>query len=147
MNLSRPPAPPVLESLARWEAPTILVVDDQRDVSDFVAAVLEEHGHRVITANTPDEAMRAADESDSLQLLVTDVDMPEMNGMDLADWFHLHHPSVNVLFMSGNPDYRRRLSGAPFIGKPFLAIEQLLGIVRDLLNEARAEQRAQPMTV
>jgi len=128
---------------ARSEAPrggeTILLVEDERSVRALIARVLEKHGYRVLEAGSPSEALAVAEQPDgAIQLLLTDVVMPEMNGRELADELTARHPGVAVLFMSGYTDTAIAGEGVlepgtPFIQKPFTT-EALLKRVRHELD-------------
>ena len=128
---------PVTESPARAEAPapeapaptdraeTILLVEDEPEVREMTQELLEAEGYRVLSAGRPDEAMERARRLDGpLDLLLTDVVMPQMNGRELAERLTQMRPDVKVLFMSGYTDDAMVRLGvsdtrALFLGKPF----------------------------
>ena len=95
---------------------TILVVDDQDVVRDVIRLSLESAGYRVLEAASPTDAIALARDADRIDLLVTDVVMPEMDAFELADRITCEVPDVRVLYTSGYTD-----AGAegPFIQKPF----------------------------
>jgi PAS domain S-box-containing protein len=81
---------------------TILLVDDQGDFRDACKTILESLGYRVITARNGDDALRSLNgDTDTIQLLITDLVMPGMNGRDL--WAHLSArcPNLRCIYMSG----------------------------------------------
>lgn len=81
---------------------TILLVEDEPAVMQTCRRMLESLGYRVLIAGTPGEAVRlAAEHAGTLDLLLTDVVMPEMNGLDLARTLRASHPGLKCLFMSG----------------------------------------------
>jgi two-component system cell cycle sensor histidine kinase/response regulator CckA len=81
---------------------TILVVEDDELVRDLIQEVLAPLGYRVLTAATGDEAVKASDSfPGSLDLLLTDVVMPGMNGRQLAEVMRTKRPGIKVLFMTG----------------------------------------------
>jgi len=81
---------------------TILVVDDDAIVLDIVEAFVEQQGHKVLCAQCGHEALKLANEHNGkLDLLLTDVIMPNMNGMDLAKTMVRNNPDLKVIFMSG----------------------------------------------
>jgi DNA-binding NtrC family response regulator len=102
--------------------------------------MLEQLGYTVITAKTPDEAKNLVHEhQDSIDLLITDVVMPEMNGSDLANQVHSIDTSIKSLFMSGyTADIVTRQgvfnNEVCFIQKPFTTT-QLAAKVREVLDE------------
>jgi two-component system cell cycle sensor histidine kinase/response regulator CckA len=117
--------------LSRGE--TVLVVEDESALLRIAKVMLEDLGYRVLTAGTPREAIRLAEEhANEIQLLITDVVMPEMNGRELAERLQSLYPGMNILFMSGytaNVIVHRGMldEGMNFIQKPFsmqdLAVE------------------------
>jgi CheY-like chemotaxis protein len=104
---------------------TILLVDDEETVLRFGARVLTKEGFRVLHARSGPEARDAAQASaDAIDLLVTDVMMPGMNGCQLAETLLAQRPSLRVLFMSGYAEDVLATNvglvpGAAFLSKPF----------------------------
>ena len=102
--------------------------------------MLEKQGYRVLTAGTPGEAIRLAEEhSGEIHLLVTDVVMPEMNGRDLAKKMPSLYPDMKRLFMSGYTadiiaDHGVLDDGVHFIQKPF-SMKELVTKVRGVLEQ------------
>jgi len=121
---------------------TILIVEDDRGVRLFASRVLEAAGYRVLTAS--DGAM-AIDLSacTPVQLLLTDVVMPDMSGLIVAAKLAASQPGIRVLFMSGYPDNNLVRDGVldpgiDFLPKPFTA-EALLGAVEDAMTPVAAD--------
>jgi two-component system, cell cycle sensor histidine kinase and response regulator CckA len=118
---------------------TILVVEDEAAILDLARVILEGLGYRVLTAGTPAEAVRLAEEHGSeLHLLLTDVVLPGFNGKELADRLLLLHPTLKCLFMSGytaNVIAHRGIleDGVHFIQKPF-SRDQLAEKVREAME-------------
>jgi two-component system, cell cycle sensor histidine kinase and response regulator CckA len=84
---------------------TILVVDDEPNVLQLVASILEEAGYIVIGASSADGAIKAFDKlARRPDLLLTDVVMPGMSGPMLVDQLLTKQPGLKVLFMSGYDD-------------------------------------------
>jgi len=113
---------------------TLLLVEDEPALLRLAKAMLEGAGYTVLAASTPSEAMRIAERHASIDLLVTDVIMPEMNGYDLATRLSLLFPGLPSLFVSGYTGSEIRRQGASeagmhFLEKPFT--------VRDLTNAVR----------
>jgi two-component system cell cycle sensor histidine kinase/response regulator CckA len=127
-------ADPAQTSLAAGTE-TILLVEDEEPVRELVRRVLQGLGYRVIAAGCPSEAERMLDETDRVDLMLTDVVMPELSGYDLALRVRERRPDIGLLFMSG---YAHRVSGAEtaegqLLKKPF-APEQLARAVRATLD-------------
>jgi two-component system cell cycle sensor histidine kinase/response regulator CckA len=97
-------------------AGTILVVDDQDVVRDVIKLTLESAGYTVIEASTPNAALELARSAASIDLLVTDIVMPEMDAFELAERVTTEIPGIRILYTSG---YTDAAAEGPFIQKPF----------------------------
>jgi len=95
---------------------TILVVDDQDVVRDVIRLTLESAGYDVIEAASPNAALELARSTGSIDLLVTDIVMPEMDAFELAERVNTEIPGIRILFTSG---YTDAAAEGPFIQKPF----------------------------
>jgi two-component system cell cycle sensor histidine kinase/response regulator CckA len=120
---------------------TILVVEDEDAVRHILSTVLQRRGYRVLEAPTPSVACDLFDiHRDEIDLLVTDVMMPNMNGPALAQRFVESRPNLAVLFVSGYANLRLPLRPdnpkMRFLMKPFPASD-LATTVRDLLDLTR----------
>jgi two-component system cell cycle sensor histidine kinase/response regulator CckA len=126
---------------------TILLVEDEPAVRDFLGDLLERLGYSVVTAEDGRQALEiAAERRGQLDLLLSDVVMPRMNGVDLARRLTAEEPGLRVLLISGHAEkpealMEQRLSGAPveFLQKPFSALT-LAERLRRILNAAKADQ-------
>jgi two-component system, cell cycle sensor histidine kinase and response regulator CckA len=112
----------VTDGAAERGSETIMIVEDDESVRDLVRIMLETKGYHVLAAAGAEEAERLC--TDDVDLLLTDVVMPEVNGRALAERLSLTAPSMRILFMSGYSDeavYRHgEISpNAAFIEKPF----------------------------
>src|SRR6267154_1058616 len=86
-------------------ARTVLVVDDEQDVLILLKLILETHGYRALLARGAEAALRLLRQDElTVDLLLTDVVMPGMNGTDLAQAGRELRPSLPILFMSGFVD-------------------------------------------
>jgi two-component system cell cycle sensor histidine kinase/response regulator CckA len=115
----------------------ILLVEDNDDVRGPLTRLLAELGYEVIPADGPDAALQLAD-GHPVDLLVTDVIMPAMNGRQLAEKLLVAQPDLRVLYMSGYTDdavIARGVieAGTAFLQKPFGA-DRLAQKVRELLD-------------
>jgi two-component system cell cycle sensor histidine kinase/response regulator CckA len=122
---------------------TILVVEDEDAVRHLLIAVLQRHGYRILEAPTPSVACDLFNiHRDEIDLLVTDVVMPIMNGPALAQRFVESRPNLAVLFVSGYSHARIPLRPdnpkMRFLMKPFRASD-LAATVRDLLELTRGQ--------
>lgn len=103
---------------------TILVAEDNRLVRHLTERILRRLGYRVLSAANGEEALVVANGySKDIDLLLTDVLMPKMNGRELADQFKAQRPTSRVLYMSGWPDNVLELHGVSvavdLVPKPF----------------------------
>jgi two-component system, cell cycle sensor histidine kinase and response regulator CckA len=118
---------------------TIMLVEDDESVRNLVRVMLESKGYRVLAADGAEEAERLCAECpDDVDLLLSDVVMPEVNGRVLAERLAAVTPSLRVLFMSGYSDEAVYRHGeispdASFIEKPFTD-RTLARKVRDVLD-------------
>ena len=124
-------------------AETILLVEDEPATLKMTKAMLEDRGYTVIAARAPAEAFGlAADGEGRIDLLMTDVIMPDMNGKDLAADLLSLYPHLGCLFMSG---YTADVignsgvldEGVHFIKKPF-SLSELADKVREALSDRQS---------
>jgi len=121
---------------------TVLVVEDQAEVRAYTAAALKAYGYQVRTADNPRAALLVAQrEGKGIDLVLTDVVMPDMSGRDLAARLALIRPSLKVLYMSGySSDLIEREGplddGLVLLEKPF-SPEQLAQKVREVLGPSK----------
>ncbi len=111
---------------------SILVVEDEKLVRTIVCETLQERGYRVVEANNPEHAVTLAEENPQLDLLVTDMVMPRINGHDLAVKIRGLRPRIHVLYMSG---YTEKVPEGEFafLKKPFTP-DDLARAVRDAMK-------------
>lgn len=96
--------PAMRDSAIRRGTETILLVEDEEVVLSYCRRVLERQGYSVIAMKDPRQALEAVRRREgSLDLLITDVVMPEMNGRELRDRLREMRPGLRCLFMSGYP--------------------------------------------
>jgi len=118
---------------------TILLVEDERAMLGLASRILTRQGYQVLEANGPREALALFGAHEGrIDLLVTDVVMPEMNGRDLADALEARSPGMRCLFMSGFAANKLTglaliEGGRQFIAKPF-SVTDLAEKVRALLD-------------
>lgn len=119
---------------------TILVVEDEASILKLARRILEDLDYKVLTATSPNQALRLVEERPAeIDLLITDVVLPEMNGKELSHRLHELCPGLKTLFMSGYTTdviaHRGVLDkGVNFIQKPF-SQEDMAVKVRQALNK------------
>jgi hypothetical protein len=137
METESPPETPPAEP-----RPTILVVDDEDPVRELVRDALESEGYTVLDTGDPLEARRIAT-SRTVHLLLTDVVMPRMNGLELAERVEAASPATKVLMMSGFMTPAMKASGRTILAKPF-GLDDLLRAVRESLSGQSKFRRPEP---
>ena len=104
---------------------TILLVEDEASLLNLGRQLLEQLGYTVLATHSPKEALRiSADHPDQIQLLITDVIMPEMNGHELADKLKKERPHIQCIYVSGYPaqvlsSEKILEAGTHFLPKPY----------------------------
>ncbi|MFT3709044.1 MAG: MASE1 domain-containing protein [Archangium sp.] len=132
LRSATPAATPSLES-----APisgTVLVVEDEPLVRRTVVQTLERAGYKVITASDGEEALSLAKQRTDIALVLTDVVMPRMGGVELARWLRAQR-GYPVIFMSGFHEHQEDLDAEDVLAKPF-APSVLLARVSAALRRA-----------
>lgn len=125
--------------LGRGGAETILLVEDNHQVRDLSRSVLEEKGYKVLAAETGEVAIELLEShKGSIDLLLTDVVMPEMDGKQLFERVSGLYPGIRVVYMSGYTvdviaHHGVIDTGVNFLQKPF-AIKDLAAKVREALD-------------
>jgi len=123
---------------------TILVVDDEAAVRHLCAKALTRAGYRVHQAGSGQEALRVFDEcGETIDLLLTDMKMPRMNGSELARHLRLRRDTLKLLCVSGFPDSADPEPVMDFLFKPF-SRDELLGKIREVLDRNGALPSARP---
>ena len=119
---------------------TVLIVEDEDGVRLLAKDILELNGYAVMTAQNADEAIHIYKECRCLiDIMVTDVVMPQMSGAELTKKIREINPAVKVLYMSGYTDsdiVNQDIAdtNAEFIQKPF-TFNSILQKIQDLLNK------------
>ena len=127
---------------------SILVVEDEQAVRAVISTVLQSHGYEVLLAASGQEALDLATTlPQPIDLLLSDVVMPGMNGRQLAEQFSRAWPDTRVLLMSGYTDDVLVRTGAnaglPFLNKPF-SPSQLLRAISQVLSQGQIGSATSP---
>jgi PAS domain S-box-containing protein len=136
--------PPAFAERSQRGAEAILLVEDEEMVRKLLRTLLADQGYTVLDASTPSAALRIArDHHAPIDLLLTDVVMPEQSGRRLAEALRMERPDLKVLYISGYADDAVLRAGVveeteDFLQKPFLS-EALLKKVRDVLDDGSAK--------
>jgi DNA-binding response OmpR family regulator len=118
---------------------TILLADDDAAVRDFVRRALSSDGHTVYTADDGTEALKILDvHGAAIGIIVTDLDMPGLDGISLAREARARHPGVAIVFMTAFSDQLDRIktlgtSRITGLAKPF-PLDKIKQVVRTIAD-------------
>ncbi len=118
---------------------TVLLVEDEQSVREFIGTILEDHGYAVLKASNGSEALSVVGKYDGpIHLLLTDIVMPVMGGQQLSEILKASRPEIKVLYTSGYTDdsiIRQGIADfkTAFLQKPFTA-SPLIRKVREVLD-------------
>ena len=123
--------------MSQKESATILIVDDDPCTLNVVAEQISIVGYESLAASTAREALQLAEKYAKIDLLLTDIIMPEMNGFDLARQFDILYPETRIIFMSGNNSpfiagQKIPVSDYGFVQKPF-EMQTLIDTIQNIL--------------
>ena len=120
---------------------TVLLVEDEDSVRRLARLALERNGYHVLVADNGRHALEQAEQHGTpIDLVITDVIMPEMSGRQLADVLRSRWPALKVLFMSGyiqDALERHDVTREPFLHKPF-TLSDFAAAVRRVLDDTPA---------
>jgi two-component system cell cycle sensor histidine kinase/response regulator CckA len=120
-------------------AETILVVEDEEPVRKLIQMVLERDGYSVLAVEQAGEAIALSEDADRhIDLLLADLNLPDMSGRELAQRVRINRPDMKLLYMSGYGDsavaeWGIVPQGTIFLAKPFTP-SVLAAKVRELLD-------------
>jgi CheY-like chemotaxis protein len=113
---------------------SVLVVEDEPRIRELIRVVLTRAGHDVVAVAGPHEALAVLQRRPTIEVLLTDVIMPDMTGYDLADQARARLPAIRVIFTSGFArDAARHSAADGFLPKPF-TFDALTAVVQQALR-------------
>jgi two-component system cell cycle sensor histidine kinase/response regulator CckA len=113
---------------------TILLLDDDELLSSLVRRALEREGYQVLLAHDGTEALDIADQHrGSIALLLTDVIMQGINGIEVAKRLQRMRPELKILFMTGDDASNDGVQGGRVVPKPF-SLQSLIAFVRNAIG-------------
>jgi len=134
------PQAPVPDTIRIGGSETILLVEDEHAIRESMRLFLEQIGYTVLSAESPEAALRlAAEQAKPIDLLVTDVVMPGMNGRELSDRLRTEHAALRCLYLSGytaNVIAHRGVleENVHFLSKP-CSLNELAHTIRGILDQ------------
>jgi signal transduction histidine kinase/CheY-like chemotaxis protein len=134
-----PVAPPAAKPLPRGNRASLLVVDDDQAVRSTTAMLLRRSGYNVTEADGGENALKVLADDAGIELLVSDVVMPGMNGTQLARAATTLRPSLPIMFVSGYAEQQEGADAIPIgrlLRKPFRPAE-LINLIEAVLAESR----------
>ena len=144
-------APTARTNLPRSQGETVLVVEDEPGVRALAVEFLDLHGYRVIVARDGREGLEWIEVmGDAIDLVLSDVVMPNMNGPEMVSHLHRRHPDAKVLYMSGYTDevlgQHHAMLSRLLVQKPF-SVEELVVKVREVLDGGDKENAEDTQTM
>jgi chemotaxis family two-component system sensor histidine kinase/response regulator PixL len=141
------------ENTAANVTPTVLVIDDSATARQALVLTLEKAGYRVLQARDGWEAVEQLRHgSISVQLIISDVEMPNMNGFEFLEYCRqdpqLATIPVAMLTTRGNSKHRNlamHLGASAYFTKPYIELE-LLSALSNIVGQNRPQKNALPMT-
>jgi DNA-binding NtrC family response regulator len=125
---------------------TVLIVEDESSLLDITINMLTEAGYNVLSAHGPFAAIQQAEKyKGPIHLLLTDIVMPKMNGVELSEYLVKIKPELKVLYMSGYPrkhfsQLRQQNTAAQLLKKPF-SLYKLTQKVREVLDSKNLAEK------
>ncbi len=122
----------------------ILVVDDDSYLLDLMIETLTTIGYEAVGAPGGAEALKII-RSSEISMVITDIKMPKMNGIEFAKSVRKEFPDLPIVFISGafTPSVLRQIEGQPYIPKPF-RINQIEKIIEDVTARLNSTEKAKP---
>lgn len=136
-HFTKPSQPQVL-AVAPKVSETILLVEDERSLRDAICLFLQSNGYRVLAAAGGAEAIGIIEQHPgTVDVILTDLVMSEMDGVEVANAVARHYPHINIMYMSGYTDRAEELLGAgvALLKKPF-GLSELASRLRSVLDKS-----------
>lgn len=115
----------------------LLIVDDERDLTELLTQILGGEGYEITTAGDGDEALRVL-EKEKFDAVLLDILMPNRNGFDVLKHITEHHPGTKTVMLTGYTDLKsaveaKQLGAAEFITKPY-KLQTILSTLQRVLE-------------
>lgn len=135
-------APPAEMLVAGGTGETVLLVEDEPSVRLLIAEVLRELGYALIEAADAETALPVLASNARLDLMITDVGLPGLNGRQLAEFGRGHRPRLKVLFVTGYAEHATNRAdflapGMKMVTKPF-SLEAIAATIREMIESSRS---------
>ena len=121
----------------------ILIIDDDPQIGTDLSTILQEEGYDTFVETSPEEGLKLVKEVD---IVLTDLMMPQMSGMDVLNYIKRHRPMVHVIMITAfatieNAVEAMKMGASDYIAKPF-KINEIQASIRRVLEEAKFRERA-----
>ena len=127
------------------KATRVFVLDDEQVIANTLASILKHEGYSAIAFFDPRQVVQACHENPP-DILISDVVMPQMNGIELALYMREHHPDCRVLLISGQNETRTFVAEAAAHGHVFNVVAKPI-LPMNLLQELKKLSETQPGSV
>lgn len=124
---------------------TVLLVEEEQNVRTLLGKYLAEQGYSILEATDSEEALKRCKDhkSSAISLMICDLVMTEMNGIELARRARSHHPHMKTLYLSAHSESSMIYRGIPltdisFLPKPF-KLKELIAAVNELLSRGKKQ--------
>ena len=114
---------------------TVLVVDDDANVLDVIASMLEDLGCEVVCAASAPEALAMLASNEKISILITDINMPGMDGLQLLGEIKQRHPGLPVMMVTAYGDDERRLRASEYGATEFITKPVDFGLLKRQLQQ------------
>ena len=117
----------------------VLLVDDEYLVRGVLKEILQEQGFYVIAVGSAAEAIQLLAKLVHIDVVFSDIKMPDMDGFELARWIHLNQPDIPVILASGyagKTNMAAELGWAEFVRKPF-DFDHIVAKIREVAERKR----------
>ena len=135
---------------ASGQSGRVLIVDDDAVLRAFVTRALQEQSHLEVAEAPDGEQAKKLLQSDSFDVVVTDLNMPVLDGLGLMQWAQSHRPGAAWIILSGAGTFETavqavRLGAFDYISKPLTSMDQLLVSVRNALRQKQLEEEKEQL--
>jgi len=131
----------ITDEYLKGEGERILIIDDEKDLNTINKRILEKNSYSPITANSVKEAVNIIQTQKNIRLIVTDIILPDGNGIEIYQTIKNRNLEIPIIFVTGYTEddipAEIKIQAAPIIKKPF-ALKEFLKTVKNVLNNKKS---------